>query len=242
MTVEVDLPVPGRVLAIGAHPDDVEFGAAGTLAKWAAAGASVHLCVCTDGSKGTWDGDADLDALAARRTQEQRVAAAELGATGVDFLGFVDGELVADVDARAAVCAVIRRVRPDVVLGHDPWRAGRLHPDHHAAGRLVVEGVVAARDPHFHPEIGPRPHRPATLLLFDTDHVDHVERVDAAALDRKVAALLAHRSQWRSTMGIHERPDEERAAFAARLRERARAEGLRAGVRAAEVFRRIDRL
>ena len=86
MTVRVDLPVPERVLAIGAHPDDIEFGCGATLAKWAAAGAAVTLCVCTDGSKGTWDGAADLDALVAdrdRRTTRRRDA---LGAIDVVFL------------------------------------------------------------------------------------------------------------------------------------------------------------
>ena len=86
MTVSIDLATPARVLAIGAHPDDIEFGCGATLAKWAQAGAAVHLCVLTDGSKGTWDGDADLAALVTRRAQEQRDAAAALGAADVAML------------------------------------------------------------------------------------------------------------------------------------------------------------
>jgi LmbE family N-acetylglucosaminyl deacetylase len=241
MTVTVDLPTPARVLAIGAHADDIEFGCGATLAKWAAAGAHVTMCVCTDGSKGTWDNDADLAALIAMRENEQRDAAAVLGASGVVFLRYVDGELDSALAPRAAVCRVIRQARPDVVLGHDPWQPYRIHPDHHHAGLLVTSGIVAARDPHFFPELGVAPHRPQTLLCFEPGHVDHVEDVDGN-VDRKIDALLAHRSQWRSTMAIDERPADEQNAFAAKLHAEARAEGLRAGLRAAESFACIDDL
>lgn len=197
----VDLPVPTRVLAIGAHPDDIEFGCGATLAKWAAAGAQAHLLVLTDGSKGTWDPGADLDALVAARRQEQRAAAERLGAAGVTHLDLVDGELTTGREERARVCEVVRRVRPDVILGHDPWKRYRLHPDHRAAGFLTIDALVAARDPHFFPEQGLAPHRPESLLLFEAQDVDHLERAGEHG-ETKVAALLAHRSQWRSTMGI----------------------------------------
>jgi LmbE family N-acetylglucosaminyl deacetylase len=241
MTVTVDLAVPGRVLAIGAHADDVEFGCGATLAKWADAGAHVTVCVCTDGSKGTWDGDADPAVLVARREDEQRAAAALLGASGVEFLRFVDGELADDAAARAAVCRVIREVRPDVVLGHDPWLPYRLHPDHAQAGAVTVAAIVAARDPHFFATQGLEPHRPATLLCFEAGRPDHAEDV-RDHVDRKVAALLAHRSQWRSTMGIGDDSESQRAAFAAEIRAEVRVAGLRAGLRAAEVFARVDGL
>jgi LmbE family N-acetylglucosaminyl deacetylase len=241
MTIAVDLPVPRRALAIGAHADDVEFGCGATLAKWAAAGTHVTICVCTDGSKGTWDDDADLAALIAKREEEQRDAAAILGAVDVVFLRYVDGELDSAPAPRGAVCRVIRQTRPDVVLGHDPWQPYRIHPDHYHAGLLVTSGIVAARDPHFYPEQGVAPHRPATLLCFEPGQIDHVENV-AGYVDRKIDALLAHRSQWRSTMAIDERPDDQRAAFAAKVRAEARTVGLRAGLRAAESFARIDDL
>jgi len=241
MTIRVDLPVPRRALAVGAHADDIEFGCGATLAKWAAAGTHVTMCVCTDGSKGTWDGDADLAALIAVREEEQRDAATILGAVDVVFLRYVDGELDSGLAQRAAVCRVIRQVRPDVVLGHDPWQPYRIHPDHRHAGLLVTEGIVAARDPHFFAEQGVAPHRPGTLLYFEPGRVDHVEDVDGY-VDRKIEALLAHRSQWRSTMAIAERPDDERRTFAENLRAVARTNGLRAGLRAAEAFSRIDDL
>ncbi|MGQ0823644.1 MAG: PIG-L deacetylase family protein [Actinomycetota bacterium] len=236
--ITVDLPVPVRVLAIGAHPDDIEFGCGATLAKWAAAGAAVHLCVCTDGAKGTWDPQADLRALVATREEEQRDAAEVLGATDVHFLRCVDGELDHGLPTRAAVAAVIRAVRPAVVLGHDPWRPYRMHADHRHAGLVAIEGVVAARDPHFFPELAAPPHRPDTLLLFEPARVDHVEDV-TGYVERKIDALLRHRSQWRSTMGIHDQPERQRAAFAERQRDQAQAAGIYAGVRSGEAFARM---
>src|SRR4029077_8843401 len=114
---------------IAAHPDDVEFQCGATLAKWAAAGTVVHHLLLTDGSKGTWDPDADIDKLVAVRQDEQRAAARALGATGeVVFLGGVDGELDSTLDRRSEVARWIRRLRPTIVLGHDPWRRYRLHP------------------------------------------------------------------------------------------------------------------
>jgi LmbE family N-acetylglucosaminyl deacetylase len=242
--VNVDLPVPERVLAVGAHADDVEFGCGATLAKWAAAGASVHLCVLTDGSKGTWDAEADPAAVARIRRQEQDAAARELGAAAVTYLDFVDGELVAGRGERAAVCAVIRRARADVVMGHDPWKRYRLHPDHRAGGTLLIDGLVAARDPLFFPEQGLAPHRPRRLLLFEADEVDHLERVDGY-LETKVSALLTHQSQWRSTMRIDRAaPDVElqRSAFVERVHAEAIAAGEHAGIGPAEGFKLIEDL
>jgi LmbE family N-acetylglucosaminyl deacetylase len=238
-----DLPTPTTALAIGAHPDDVEFGCGGTVAKWSAAGCVVDLCVLTDGSKGTWDPGADLAALVADRRIEQRASADELGIRDIHFLDFVDGELQSGRAEQAAVCEVIRRVRPDVVLGHDPWKRYRLHPDHFHAGRLTVDAIIAARDPHFFPERG-APHRPADLLLFEADVVDHVEDI-AGTTDRKIASLFAHRSQWLSTLGIDTAApdaDAQRQAFEQRIRDEAAHAGAPAGVALGEAFKHIDEL
>jgi LmbE family N-acetylglucosaminyl deacetylase len=239
--VSVDLPTPARALAIGAHPDDIDFGCGATLAKWAAAGCEITELVLTDGSKGSWDPSVDRAALVALRQKEQRAAAAALGARDVVFLGHVDGELGSSLTERADVCRVIRETRPDVVLGHDPWKRYRLHPDHRHAGFLAVEGIVAARDPHFFPEQTLAPHRPSGLLLWEADEVDHLEAVEGF-LDRKLSALLAHRSQWQSTMGIDADQDAEERAFETRIRERAAEAGAAAGVPLAEAFKHIDRL
>jgi LmbE family N-acetylglucosaminyl deacetylase len=245
-SIGVDLDVPERALAIGAHPDDIEFGCGATLAKWADAGTVVHHLVCTDGSKGTWDPDADLAELVALRQDEQRAAAKALGATGeVVFLGWPDGELASGVRQRWQVAYHIRRLRPDVVLGHDPWKRYRLHPDHRHAGFLAVDGIVAARDPHFFPEQAIAHHRPEALLLFEADEPDHVEAVTEAHLARKLAALEAHRSQLRSTMGVDEASPDRQAqleAFHDRVRARLAEHGGLAGVPYGEAFKALTDL
>jgi LmbE family N-acetylglucosaminyl deacetylase len=218
----VDLPVPARALAIGAHPDDIEFGCGATLAKWARAGCEAHMLVLTDGSKGTWDAHADLEELVALRAEEQRAAADALGAAEVHFLGETDGELTEDRATRARICEIVRRTRPDVVFTHDPWKPYRLHPDHRHAGFVVIDALVAARDPHFFPEQAVAHHRPDALLLFEAEVVDHLERVDDS-VDAKVDALLAHRSQWRSTHRIDDDPVTQIEAFRRRITDRARA-------------------
>ncbi len=239
--VTVELPLPQRALAIGAHPDDIDFGCGATLAKWAAGGCEVFELVLTDGSKGSWDPGVDRNDLVRRRQREQRAAAARLGGKDVFFLGWIDGELGSGLPEREAVCRVIREVRPDVVLGHDPWKRYRLHPDHRNAGHLAVEGIVAARDPHFYPGQGLAPHRPTHLLLWEADVVDHLEDV-TDWLTIKLEALLCHASQWESTMAITAEAGDGRAAFEARVRERAGLAGGPAGLTAAEAFKRIDRL
>lgn len=238
--MNVDLPVPDRALAVGAHPDDIEFGCGATLAKWAAAGCVVHHLVLTDGSKGSWDPATDLAALVQRREEEQRAAARRLGATGeVVMLGQIDGELESSLALRAQVAYWIRRLRPDVVLGHDPWKRYRLHPDHRHAGWLTVDGVVAARDPHFHRDHDVAHHRPSALLLFEADEPNHAEDVTGWG-ETKVAALLEHRSQWRSTMHID--PDDDGTqleAFRSRVLTRLREHGAEVEVPEAELFHAI---
>lgn len=245
-----DLTIPKRALAIGAHPDDIEFGCGATLAKWAELGCAVSLLVCTDGSKGTWDVNADTAALVERRQDEQRQAAWQLGAMGeVRFLGEIDGELGSGKHLQSRVAKIIRELRPQVVLGHDPWQRWRLHPDHRAAGFLCTDAVVAARDPHFFAEHGISHHRPDELLLFECEEPNHFEQVTVAQVQAKVNALLAHESQFESTHGISASTssddNDERAdfkAFKERIFEECRSAGRRLGVTYAEAFRRITRV
>ena len=234
-----DLAVPASALAIGAHPDDVEFGCGATLAKWAAAGCVVHHLVLTEGSKGTWDADADTARLIATRQSEQREAARRLAgehAGEVVFLGQVDGQLESSLALRGEVARVIRLLRPEVVLGHDPWKRYRLHPDHRHAGLLACDGIVAARDPHFFREHGLESHRPSTLLLWEADAPDHVEDV-SGFVATKLHALEAHASQFESTMKAVD--PEQLAAFRTRIEERLAGLGAAHGVGSAEVFKRI---
>jgi LmbE family N-acetylglucosaminyl deacetylase len=235
-----------RALAFGAHPDDVELQAGGTLAGWAARGVHVELACFTAGEKGSADPAADPAELARVRRAEAGAAAEALGAAGpVHFLGAVDGELEVTMALRLAVARLVRAVRPDVVLGHDPWRRWLLHPDHRAAGLLTVDGVVAARDPLYRVPTGaplwgsPDPsaalaaeglaaHRPHTVLLFGTDAPDELVDV-TAAIDAKLASLRAHASQ------LPDPADTER-----RVRTWNAAIGAEAGLAYAEAFHTLD--
>ena len=245
--MRLNLPTPASAVAIAAHPDDAEFGAGGTLAKWASAGCTIHHLVCTDGSKGSWDPAEDTAQLIATRQDEQRAASRALGgsdASQVVFLDNIDGELESGLAARRDVARVIRELRPEVVLAHDPWRPYRLHPDHRHAGLLAVDGIVAARDPHFYPELALEHWRPSTLLLFEAERVDHMEDV-TATIDRKLAALWCHTSQLRSTMGVVIGSDDEpqqRDTFERRERDRSAVFGRQVGLAFAEGFKRIDDL
>ncbi len=241
--ISTNLPTPERALAIGAHPDDIEFGAGSTLAKWAADGCVVSMVICTDGSKGTWDPNANTAALATLRQLEQAEAADHLGVTGdVIFLGWTDGELDSSLRQRIQVTSAIRRLQPTVVLGHDPWKPYRLHPDHRHAGLLAVEGIVAARDPHFFPEIALPHHRPEHLLLFEAEVMDHVESTDGFET-QKLAALEAHQSQFESTMFVTDDDDgSQMDQFRQVETDRLIAHGALVGFSRGEAFKRISDL
>lgn len=247
--ITLDIVTPARALAIGAHPDDVEFGCGATLAKWAADGCQIFHLICTDGSKGTWDADVDPAELVATRRREQRRAAQTLGAgaDSVVFLDWPDGELESGLRQRSEVAYWIRRFQPNVVLGHDPWRPYRIHPDHRHAGLLACEGIVAARDPKFFPEQGAAPHRPELLLLWEAAVVHHVEQFDGIALEAKVQALLTHESQLETTMRMSHRPqgDADNAMvqeFRSRITAEAHDAGRLAGVETGEAFAAIRKL
>lgn len=242
--MSLNLPTPDIALAIGAHPDDVEFGCGATLAKWAKAGCVVHHLICTDGSKGSWDPSTDIAELVVTRQAEQRAAARALGATGqCVFLGWPDGELESGLRQRWEIAYWIRRLQPTVVLGHDPWKRYRLHPDHRHAGLLATDGIVAARDPHFFPEQAIPHHRPDALLLFEADEPDHVEEVVGYS-DTKLAALHSHSSQLLSTMHIDHGADAATAerqarSFDDRIRAHLAKHGAREGVAEGEAFKLV---
>ncbi len=233
-----DLPQARRVLAIGAHPDDIEFGAGGTLARWAADGCEATMLVVTDGSKGSWDAATDRGELVAVRREEQARAAAVLGVTTVIHLDEVDGELEYSMALRAELCRHIRLTRPDVVFTHDPWQHYQIHPDHRVTGTAALDAVVAARDPLFFPEQDLAAHRPAAALLWSADRPDHWEDI-AATLDLKVRALLCHRSQGTNSMGGADRDELRRQAFADQVREWAAEQGRSGGLLLAESFKQV---
>lgn len=236
-----ELPRPDRVLTIGAHPDDAEFGAGGTLAKWAAGGTHVTILVISDGSKGTWDPTMAREELVASRAIEQRAAAESLGATDVVMLSHVDGELANTRELQAELCYWIRSVKPDVLFTHDPWKRYMLHPDHRAAGMAAVDAVVAARDHLFFPEQlrdGVQKHRPAAVCLWSADELDHWEDI-TGSFEAKVAALLKHSTQGPTTMGDAQTDQANLDAFIDRLRTWSRELGTVPGYEFAEAFKRL---
>lgn len=239
----IDLPVPGIALAIVAHPDDAEFHCGATLAKWAAHGCTINHLVLTDGSKGTWDAEADTEALIEQRRREQMDAAGRLGSKGkVVMLDHVDGELEPTLHVRDQVAYWIRAIRPDVIVTHDPWKRYRLHPDHRNAGWLALDGLVAARDPHFFRHHDVPFHRPDAVLLFEAEEPDHVEDV-SGFVDTKVHALMAHRSQFVTTHDIPDDDDGSAAeAFRQKVLARAAQVGARTGVPAGEAFKALTEL
>jgi len=226
--------VPARALAVYAHPDDPEVSCGATLARWARAGAEVHVLVCARGEKGSSDPATVPDDLARRRVDEMAAAGAVLGLAGREQLPLSDGDLENTPALRVEIVTAIRRVRPDVVVCPDPTAVffGDTyfnHPDHRATGWATLDSVSpAAANSHYFPEAGPA-HRVASVLLSGT--LEPNLWVDAGAtLDAKVEAVLCHRSQL----------EEEGEWFGAVLRQRAEDGGRLAGVRYAEGFRRLS--
>ncbi len=236
---QLPLALPDRVLTIGAHPDDAEFGAGATLARWAAAGADVTMIIVTDGSKGSWDPDIDQNLLGLQRRQEQSRAADVLGAGTVIHLDLVDGELEYTMELRRTLALHIREAKPDVLLTHDPWRRYQLHPDHRVTGFASIDAVVSAREPLSYLDSGIPAHRPSAVLLWSPDAPDHTEVVTPEWFDRKVEALFCHACQGSTTMGGADSSAEKRLAFISRLALWHTKNGEPFGVGPAETFKKI---
>jgi LmbE family N-acetylglucosaminyl deacetylase len=222
---------PIRVMVIGAHPDDPEFGCAGAVAKWAQEGKELTYVLLTSGDKGSHNREMSPGAVASIREKEQEAAATELGVKTVIFRHHPDGVLVNNLDLRREICELIRRRRPNVVVTIDPWRLYQLHPDHRAAGQAALDAVYAAREHFIFPEqlVGEvEPWRVDEVFLFWTDNADYWEDV-TASMDRRIAALKRHQSQ------LGERVDQVEE----RIRKMARVVGEKAGFEYAEGFKRI---
>ncbi|HEV2362105.1 MAG TPA: PIG-L deacetylase family protein [Acidimicrobiales bacterium] len=197
-----DSDVPERILIVTAHPDDVDFGAAGSIASWTKAGAEVTYCIVTNGDAGALERETDLGTLEEVRQAEQRAAAAEVGVSDVRFLGYPDGKLEVSLALRRDISRVIRSVRPQRVVTQSPernWdRIRASHPDHMAAGEATLQAVYPdARNPFAHPELleeGLEPHVVDQVWLMASPRARFAIDI-TDTLDRKIAALLSHRSQ-----------------------------------------------
>ena len=216
------------VMVIGAHPDDPEFGCAATIAKWASVGRQIDYVLLTSGDKGSHDPSMRPGQVAAVREREQRAAAQELGVRSVRFLRYPDGLLVNTLALRQQICALIRELKPDIVLTIDPWRRYQLHPDHRAAGQAALDAVWAAREWYLFPEqlLDDEPWRVKEIYLFWTDQADHWEDV-SDSIDRRVAALRHHDSQVNGRMDRVEERIRKGAAEVGEQHDCAYAEGFK---------------
>jgi LmbE family N-acetylglucosaminyl deacetylase len=201
-----------RALVISAHPDDVDFGAAGTVAMLTDAGVVVTYCLVTDGQAGGYDVTIPRSQMASIRREEQTKAAAEVGVSDLLFLGRVDGEVVADLSLRHDLTRVIRQVRPQVVLSHIPEivvaSVYGSHADHVAVGQATWAAVYPdARNPFAFPELASCGFEPWTVEeIWIINHPDSNETVDITdQLDRKIRALRCHHSQHRDPDGMEAR-------------------------------------
>ena len=224
MTVE-------RALVVTAHPDDVDFGAAGTIAAWTAAGIEVTYCIATDGDRGGFDPAVPRTEIPGIRRAEQIRAAKEVGVDDVRFLGYLDGAVTVTLDLRRDIARVIRQVRPQRVLTHSPERnwvhVGASHPDHLAVGEATVCAVYPdARNPFQFPELlaeeGLTDHIVNELWMIGGPRPNEFSDI-TDTYDRKIAAVESHASQMTDPAG------GAPARLRIRLEENAERGGLPAG-------------
>ena len=206
-----------RAMVVIAHPDDGEFMAAGTVAKWTRQGKQVVYVVCTNGDKGTEDPEMFPARLAVIREAEQRAACSALGVQDVVFLGYADGTLQNTLELRRDIAREIRRFRPDVIICQSPVRniMGRFlnHPDHRNAGDATLDAVFpSARDYHVFPELvaeGFMPHKTVQVLIGMAGETEVNLRIDITeTIDQKIEAVRQHKSQLRDVDGLAERMKE----------------------------------
>ncbi len=205
---------PVYAMVVTPHPDDAEFGVAGTVAQWTREGKDVVYVVCTNGDKGTSDPEMKPERLAKIREEEQLTACKLLGVRDVEFLGYPDQGLEDNHEFRKGLVRMIRKYRPEVVVTSDPYRGYIWHRDHRIAARVTLDAIFPyARDIHSYPELakeGLQPHRVREVLLWGSQDTNY--RTDITdTFDVKMDALAAHKSQI---------PPERFAEMKGRMRER----------------------
>ncbi len=223
-------------MVVAAHPDDPEFGAGGTVAKWIGEGWEAIYVICTNGDKGTSDISMTSEKLAKIREQEQRNAARVLGVSDIVFLGQPDGGLVDGPEFRGELVRLIRKYRPDIVITHDPNRKYMGHHDHRITGIVSMDAIFPySRDHLFYPEHkaeGLTPHKVSKLYLMGPEEPN--EFVDTSETYMlKMKAISCHVSQ----VGDH---TDDWETWLKRMRERAAAMGRDRGLPLSEAFHKIE--
>lgn len=224
-------------MVICAHPDDPDFGAAGTIAHWVNEGADVVYVIVTDGSKGSAEPDMTREKLIDLRQREQQQAADILGVSQVIFLGYPDGEVKNTLQLRETIVRHIRQQKPDVLVTHDP--TARIindsylnHTDHRVVGDTVLDAVFPlARDRlnfEEHEQLGLSPHKVLDIFLLFTNQPNYWVDI-SNTIDKKIEALKQHDSQVGDLTELEEH-----------IRERARQAAEHISFEYAEIFRRIQ--
>lgn len=229
---------PKVVLGVAAHPDDLDFGASASMAKFASLGADIYYLILTDGSKGSDDRELTSKELIKLRQEEQRAALLNVGGKGITFLNYEDSTLEVTLELKKDIVREIRRLQPDVVVTSDPtllyseYRGFINHTDHRAAGQATIDAVFPlARDHLTFPDLlqeGLEPHKVKTLLLTNFDRQNYW--VDTTyTMEKKWMALKSHASQIKNIETVR----QMFTRFAAEA-------GKKAGCEFAEGFMRID--
>lgn len=231
------------ILAIGAHPDDMDFGASGTLAKLVSEGWKAYLIVCTDGSRGSDDPKMTHKRLASIREKEQKASGKVLGIKKIFFLNHTDTQLVADLKLKKQIVRIIRVVKPEIVITLDPTFHYSSnfsssigfsfinHTDHRAAGLAAMDAVFPLSRDRLtfleHEKEGLRPHKASELWLISFDKFNHVVDI-SKNIDKKIEALSLHKSQFKDFSKVEKK-----------IRERAEILGKPQGYKFAESFIRL---
>jgi len=232
-------------MVIVAHPDDAEFGAAGTIARWVQEGWDAYYVICTDAAGGGPDEatDVGLDArrhMTETRKREQRAAGEVLGLKDVIFLDYPDGQLQPTIELRRDIVRVLRKYRPTRLICQSPERTwvpmmflGRYHPDHLAAGEAVIKAIYpASQNPWDFPELleeGLLPHKVKEIYITGAPHINYFVDI-SETMNKKIEALMCHKSQF-----IGREQDVEKM-----MRSRTAALGKKYWVEFAEEFHRTE--
>jgi len=235
---QMELEIKGKtILAVAAHADDLDFGAAGTIASWANQGANIYYLILTDGSKGSEDEKMTGEKLAKLRQNEQRLAAKVLGVKDVTFGGFIDGELSNSPEVRYPIVKRIRELKPDIVMTTDPTfyysdEDGFInHPDHRNAGQATLDSVFPfARNAKTFPDLldkGLAPHVVRDVILINFIKGNFVVDI-TKTFEQKIEALKKHITQIKDVK-----------KFRTTMEERAKKNGEKIGVKYAEGFVRV---
>jgi LmbE family N-acetylglucosaminyl deacetylase len=225
---------PVQALVVAPHPDDAEFGVAGTVARWTREGKDVVYVICTNGDKGTSDVNMKPEELAKIREQEQLAAAQVLGVREVVFLRHPDQGIEDTPEFRKEVVRLIRKYRPETVATADPYRRYMWHRDHRITGQVTLDAIFPyARDYHAYPDLiqeGLLPHKVREVLLWGAEDINYRSDI-TNTFDIKLAALRCHKSQ------VGDNPVH---GLGERLRERARMMAQGENYELAEAFHRVE--